>query len=49
MNKSKLRRRTKHVSLKDQDIQTVTGALKQFLRELKTHLFEIDIANGLGD
>lgn len=47
MNESKLRRGTKYVSLKDEDIHTVTGALKQFFRELKTDLIPIDIVKNL--
>lgn len=47
MNESKLRKGTKYVSLKDEDIHTVTGALKQFFRELKTELIPIDIVNQL--
>lgn len=47
MNESKLRRGTKYVSLKDEDIHTVTGALKQFFRELKTDLIPIEIVKNL--
>lgn len=47
MNESKLRKGTKYVALKDEEIHTVTGALKQFLRELKTSLIPIEIVNNL--
>lgn len=49
MNESKLRKGTKYVALKDEDIHTVTGALKQFFRELKTDLIPIEIVKRLPD
>lgn len=47
MNESKLRKGTKYVSLKDEDVHTVTGALKQFFRELKSELIPDDIVKNL--
>lgn len=47
MNESKLRRGTKYVSLKDEDVHTITGALKQFFRELKTELIPDNIVQNL--
>lgn len=47
MNESKLRKGTKYVSLKDEDVHTVTGALKQFFRELKTELIPENIVKNL--
>lgn len=47
MNESKLKRGTKYVSLKDEDVHTVTGALKQFFRELTTDLIPIEIVKNL--
>lgn len=47
MNESKLRKGTKYVSLKDEDIHTITGALKQFFRELKTDLIPTEIVKKL--
>lgn len=49
MNESKLRKGTKYVALKDEDVHTVTGALKQFFRELKTDLIPIEIVKRLPD
>lgn len=49
MNESKLRKGTKYVVLKDEDVHTVTGALKQFFRELKTDLIPIEIVRRLPD
>lgn len=49
MNESKLRKGTKYVSLKDEDIHTITGALKQFFRELKTELVPENIVKSLPD
>lgn len=49
MNESKLRKGTKYVSIKDEDVHAVTGALKQFFRELKTELIPSDIINYLPD
>lgn len=49
MNESKLRKGTKYVSIKDEDVHTVTGALKQFFRELKTELIPIEIVRRLPD
>lgn len=49
MNESKLRKGTKYVTLKDEDVHTVTGALKQFYRELKTDLIPIEIVKRLPD
>lgn len=47
MNESKLRKGTKYVSLKDEDVHTITGALKQFFRELKLELIPEDIVKNL--
>lgn len=47
MNESKLRKGTKYVSLKDEDVHTITGALKQFFRELKSELIPDDIVKNL--
>lgn len=47
MNESKLRKGTKYVSLKDEDVHTVTGAVKQFFRELKTELISENIVKNL--
>lgn len=47
MNESKLRKGTKYVSLKDEDVHTITGALKQFFRELKTELIAENIVKNL--
>lgn len=47
MNESKLRKGTKYVSLKDEDVHTITGALKQFFRELKTELIPENIVKNL--
>lgn len=47
MNESKLRKGTKYVSLKDEDVHTITGALKQFFRELKSELIPEDIVKNL--
>lgn len=47
MNESKLRKGTKYVSLKDEDVHTITGALKQFFRELKTELIPDDIVKNM--
>lgn len=49
MNESKLRKGTKYVSLKDEDVHTITGALKQFFRELKTELISENIVKNLPD
>lgn len=47
MNDSKLRKGTKYVTLKDEDIHTITGALKQFFRELKTDLIPDELVRHL--
>lgn len=47
MNESKLRKGTKYVSLKDEDVHTITGALKQFFRELQSELIPEDIVKNL--
>lgn len=47
MNESKLRKGTKYACLKDEDVHTVTGALKQFFRELKTDLIPIEVVKNL--
>lgn len=47
MNETKSRRGNKYAMLKDEDIHTVTGALKQFFRELKTDLIPIEIVKNL--
>lgn len=47
MNESKLRKGTKYVSLKDEDVHTITGALKQFFRELKSELISEEIVKNL--
>lgn len=47
MNESKLRKGTKYVSLKDEDVHTITGSLKQFFRELKTELIPDNIVKNL--
>lgn len=47
MNESKLRKGTKYVSLKDEDVHTITSALKQFFRELKTELIPDNIVKNL--
>lgn len=47
MNESKLKKGTKYVTLKDEDVHTVTGLLKQFFRELKTDLIPIEIVKNL--
>lgn len=38
MNESKLRKNSKYATLINEDIHTITGALKQFFRELQTEL-----------
>lgn len=49
MNESKSRKgsNTKYLSLKDEDIHTITGALKQFFRELKDELIPDEIFRNL--
>lgn len=49
MNESiKLRKsNSKYVTLKDEDIHTITGALKQFFRELKTELIPDELVQRL--
>lgn len=51
MNESvKLRKgNSKYVTLKDEDIHTITGALKQFFRELKTELIPDELVQRLPD
>lgn len=49
MNESKLKKGTKYASLKDEDVHTITGALKQFFRELKTELIPENIVKNLPD
>lgn len=51
MNDSvKLRKgNAKYVTLKDEDIHTITGALKQFFRELKTELIPDELVQHLPD
>lgn len=49
MNESKPRKgtNTKYASLKDEDIHTITGALKQFFRELQAELIPDEIFKSL--
>lgn len=51
MNDSvKLRKgNNKYITLKDEDIHTITGALKQFFRELKTELIPDELVQRLPD
>lgn len=49
MNDLKLRKATKYVTLKDEDVHTITGALKQFFRELKTDLIPDELVKSLPD
>ena len=47
MNEYKIKKGTKYSILKDEDIHTITGALKQFFRELKTPLIPLSVYNNL--
>lgn len=47
MNETKSKKGTKYACLKDEDIHTITGALKQFFRELKTDLIPTYIIKNL--
>lgn len=47
MNETKSKKGTKYVTLKDEDVHTITGALKQFFRELKTDLIPMNIVKSL--
>lgn len=46
MNESKLRK-GKYVALSSEDVHTITGALKQFFRELKSELISEEIVKSL--
>lgn len=48
MNVSK-RKGNKYAILKDEDVHTVTSALKQFFRELKTDLIPVETVKRLID
>lgn len=47
MNETKPKRGSKYTILKDEDVHTITGSLKQFFREMKTDLIPIDIFHNL--
>lgn len=47
MNESKLRKSSKYSTLKDEDIHTITSALKQFFRELNSDLIPNEILKTL--
>lgn len=47
MNETKSKKGTKYATLKDEDVHTITGALKQFFRELKTDLIPMNIVKSL--
>lgn len=43
----KPKKSSKYLILKNEDIHVITGALKQFFRELKTQLIPIDLVKNL--
>ncbi|KAJ6637909.1 Rho GTPase-activating protein 27 [Pseudolycoriella hygida] len=47
MNETKPKKGSKYSILKDEDVHTITGSLKQFFREMKTDLIPIDIFHNL--
>lgn len=47
MNETKPKKGSKYAILKDEDVHTITGSLKQFFREMKTDLIPIDIFRNL--
>ncbi|KAG4077785.1 hypothetical protein HA402_011214 [Bradysia odoriphaga] len=47
MNETKPKKGSKYSILKDEDVHTITGSLKQFFREMKTDLIPIDIFRNL--
>lgn len=47
MNETKPKKGSKYSALKDEDVHTITGSLKQFFREMKTDLIPIDIFKNL--
>lgn len=47
MNETKPKKGSKYAIMKDEDVHTITGSLKQFFREMKTDLIPIDIFHNL--
>lgn len=47
MNETRPKKGSKYSILKDEDVHTITGSLKQFFREMKTDLIPIDTFRNL--